>query len=195
MTDVPISASRLKGFIERIEKLIEERKAIQGDIRDVFSEAKGVGYNVPIMRKVIALRALDAADRAEQETLLDTYMHALEAVDRVQARVAAGESIRAAGAAEGVSRMTAHRLSQKAKNSRNGTGQPETTEAGTPGDDAGHRSEPSCPAEQSVNPAPSSGPVRAVHRDGEGEQSGTPTFDEIAGPIPPALIRTREAAT
>ena len=85
MTDVvskktkagPISADRLKSFIERIEKLEEERKAISGDIRDVYSEAKGVGYDVKAMRTVIALRKKDAADRDEQEQLLDVYKHAL----------------------------------------------------------------------------------------------------------------------
>ena len=57
----PISADRLKSFVERIEKLEEERKAIGGDIKDVYSEAKGVGYDV----------------KTEQETLLDVYKHAL----------------------------------------------------------------------------------------------------------------------
>ena len=87
----PISADRLKSFVERIEKLEEERKAIGGDIKDVYSEAKGVGYDVKTMRKIVSLRSMDAADlihrvivptvdeadRAEQETLLDTYKHAL----------------------------------------------------------------------------------------------------------------------
>jgi uncharacterized protein (UPF0335 family) len=73
----PISADRLKSFVERIEKLEEERKAIGGDIKDVYSEAKGVGYDVKTMRKIISLRSMDAADRAEQETLLDVYKHAL----------------------------------------------------------------------------------------------------------------------
>ncbi len=73
----PISADRLKSFIERVEKLEEERHAIGSDIRDVYSEAKGVGYDVKTMRKVVSLRKLDAADRAEQEALLDTYKHAL----------------------------------------------------------------------------------------------------------------------
>ena len=73
----PISADRLKSFVERIEKLEEERKAIGGDIKDVYSEAKGVGYDVKTMRKVVSLRQMDAADRAEQETLLDVYKHAL----------------------------------------------------------------------------------------------------------------------
>ena len=73
----PISADRLKSFIELIEKLEEERKAIGGDIRDVYSEAKGVGYDVKTMRKIVSLRKMDAADRDEQEALLDTYKHAL----------------------------------------------------------------------------------------------------------------------
>ncbi|MBM3646041.1 MAG: DUF2312 domain-containing protein [Alphaproteobacteria bacterium] len=73
----PISADRLKSFVERIEKLEEERKAIGGDIRDVYSEAKGVGYDVKTMRKVVTLRRENAADRAEAEALLDTYKHAL----------------------------------------------------------------------------------------------------------------------
>lgn len=72
-----MNVGRLKSFIERVEKLEEERKAIGGDIRDVYSEAKGVGYDVKTMRKIVALRRMDAADRAEQETLLDVYKHAL----------------------------------------------------------------------------------------------------------------------
>ena len=73
----PVSAERLKSFVERIEKLEEERGAIGSDIKDVYSEAKGVGYDVKTMRKIISLRSMDAADRAEQETLLDVYKHAL----------------------------------------------------------------------------------------------------------------------
>ena len=73
----PISADRLKSFVERIEKLEEERHAIGSDIRDVYSEAKGVGYDVKTMRKIISIRKVDAAERDEQEALLDTYKHAL----------------------------------------------------------------------------------------------------------------------
>ena len=73
----PISADRLKSFVERIEKLEEERKAIGGDIRDVYSEAKGGGFDVKTMRKVIGLRKMDAADRDEQEAILDVYKQAL----------------------------------------------------------------------------------------------------------------------
>jgi uncharacterized protein (UPF0335 family) len=73
----PISADRLKSFVERIEKLTEEKDAIGGDIKDIYSEAKGVGYDTKTIRKVIALRKMDAADRDEQATLLDVYAHAL----------------------------------------------------------------------------------------------------------------------
>lgn len=73
----PISADRLKSFMERIEKLDEERAAIAGDIRDIFSEAKDVGYDTKTMREMLRLRKMDAADRDEQETLRDVYAHAL----------------------------------------------------------------------------------------------------------------------
>lgn len=118
-----VANGRLRSFIERIEKLIEERVAIQGDIKDVFSEAKGVGYDTKIIRKVIALRAMDPADRAEQETLIETYLHALEQIDRVEARVASGESIRKAAAAEGMPKSTAIRqVTQNQRNDGNGSG-------------------------------------------------------------------------
>lgn len=118
----PISSGRLKSFIERIERLKEEQKAIAADIREVFGEAKGVGYDTKTMRKVIALRELDPADREEQQLLLDAYMFALETVDRVEARVASGESVRSAAATEGMSKSTAaRRVSQNRDNAGNGT--------------------------------------------------------------------------
>lgn len=64
-------------FCQRIEKLEEERAAIGSDIRDVFAEAKGVGYDTKTLKKCVALRAMDPADRAEQEALMDVYRHAL----------------------------------------------------------------------------------------------------------------------
>lgn len=73
----PISADRLKSFVERIEKLTEERKSISDDISDIYSEAKGTGYDVKTIRKIVALRKMDAADREEQAQLLDDYAHAL----------------------------------------------------------------------------------------------------------------------
>ncbi|WP_178130721.1 DUF2312 domain-containing protein [Reyranella sp. CPCC 100927] len=72
-----IAADRLKSFVERIEKLEEEKKAIGSDIRDVYSEAKGTGFDVKTMRTLIKLRKMDSAERDEQETLLDVYKQAL----------------------------------------------------------------------------------------------------------------------
>ena len=72
-----VAQDQIKAFIERIEKLEEERKAIGGDIRDVFSEAKGVGYDVKTMRKIISIRKQDHAERMEQEALLELYLTAL----------------------------------------------------------------------------------------------------------------------
>jgi uncharacterized protein (UPF0335 family) len=72
-----ISADRLKSFVERIERLEEEQKSLAEDKRDIYSEAKGVGYDVKTIRKVVALRKMDAADRDEANALLDTYCHAL----------------------------------------------------------------------------------------------------------------------
>ena len=68
---------QLKAIIERIERLEEEKKTISDDIRDVYAEAKGNGYDVTALRKVIRLRKQDKDERAEQEAILETYMHAL----------------------------------------------------------------------------------------------------------------------
>ena len=67
----------LKAFVERIERLEEEKKAIADDIRDVFAEAKGNGFDVKALRAVIKLRKQDADERREQEAILETYLHAL----------------------------------------------------------------------------------------------------------------------
>jgi uncharacterized protein (UPF0335 family) len=74
---VSVSSDRLKSFVERIEKLEEEKKAIAGDLKEVYAEAKDVGYDVGTIRWAIKERALDAAKRAERDTLRDTYGHAL----------------------------------------------------------------------------------------------------------------------
>ena len=68
---------QLKSIVERIEHLEEEKKAIAGDIRDVYAEAKGNGYDVAALRAVIRLRKQDKHERAEQEALVETYLHAL----------------------------------------------------------------------------------------------------------------------
>ena len=67
----------LKAFVERVERLEEEKKAITDDIRDVYAEAKGSGFDVKALRTIVRLRKLDADERREQETILETYMHAL----------------------------------------------------------------------------------------------------------------------
>jgi uncharacterized protein (UPF0335 family) len=66
-----IQAERLKSLIERIERLEEERAALTGDIREVYAEAKSAGYDTKVMRQIVRLRRMDAADRQEQEALLD----------------------------------------------------------------------------------------------------------------------------
>lgn len=68
---------QLKSFVERIERLEEEKSGIATDIRDVYGEAKGKGFDVKIMRAVVRLRKKDAAQRAEEDALLDLYLHAL----------------------------------------------------------------------------------------------------------------------
>ena len=68
---------RLKSFIERIERLEEDKSGISGDIKQVYAEAKSTGFDVKIMRQVIKLRKMAANDRQEQETLIDTYMKQL----------------------------------------------------------------------------------------------------------------------
>lgn len=67
----------LKSFVERIERLMEEKKSFADDIRDVFAEAKGTGFDVKALRTVIKLRAQDAEERKEQAGIVDTYSHAL----------------------------------------------------------------------------------------------------------------------
>jgi len=79
MSDVGgIAADKLRVFIERIERLEEEKKGIAGDIREVFAEAKSDGFDVKIMRTILKLRKMDAADRDEQDMWIDTYRKALD---------------------------------------------------------------------------------------------------------------------
>jgi uncharacterized protein (UPF0335 family) len=67
----------LRSFIERIERLEEEKKALADDIREVYSEAKGTGFDTGVMRQVVRLRKMESADRQEQEAMLDLYLGAL----------------------------------------------------------------------------------------------------------------------
>ena len=68
---------QLKAFVERVERLEEEKKAIADDIRDVYAEAKGSGYDIKTLRIVVRLRKQDSNERKEQEAILETYLHAL----------------------------------------------------------------------------------------------------------------------
>jgi uncharacterized protein (UPF0335 family) len=68
---------QLKAIIERIERMEEEKKTISDDIREIFLEARGNGFDVKALRTIIRMRKMDDADRREQETVLETYMHAL----------------------------------------------------------------------------------------------------------------------
>jgi uncharacterized protein (UPF0335 family) len=78
MTDVGgVAADQLRSYIERVERLEEEKAGIAADIKDVFAEAKGNGFDVKTMRQIIRLRKLEEIDRQEQETLLDLYKRAL----------------------------------------------------------------------------------------------------------------------
>ena len=73
-----IAADRLRTFVERIERLEEEKGAITADIREVYAEAKGTGFNAKILRQIVRLRGLDQADRREQEAILELYKRALD---------------------------------------------------------------------------------------------------------------------
>lgn len=72
-----IAADRLRQFIERIERLEEEKAAMASDVREVYAEAKTVGFDPKVMRQIVKLRKMDTADQQEMEALIETYKHAL----------------------------------------------------------------------------------------------------------------------
>lgn len=72
-----VAGERLRSFIERVERLEEEKAVIAGDIKEVYAEAKGEGYEVKVLRQIVRLRKMDRAQRQEQEALLDLYLSAL----------------------------------------------------------------------------------------------------------------------
>lgn len=76
--NIELAASRLKSFIERIERLEEDKAAIASDIKDVFAEAKSAGFDNKAMRTCLKLRKMNAADRDEQEFLIEQYKKALD---------------------------------------------------------------------------------------------------------------------
>ncbi len=72
-----VAADQLRSIVERIERLEEEKKALADDIKEVYAEAKGNGFDTKILRKVISLRKRDRAELDEEESLLDVYLRAL----------------------------------------------------------------------------------------------------------------------
>ncbi len=76
-----VAVDQLKSIIGRVEKLEEEKTGISADIRDVFAEAKGNGFDVKAIRTIIKMRKMDASEREEAETILDTYLHALGMIE------------------------------------------------------------------------------------------------------------------
>lgn len=82
MTTLQVSAQKhLRQFVEQIERLEEEKKAIADDIRDKFSEAKAVGFDVKALRQIVRLRKKSVSERQEEESMLAVYMHALGMLD------------------------------------------------------------------------------------------------------------------
>lgn len=81
MTDAPSKThnvdAQLKAIVERIERLEEERSVCASDIKDVYTEAKGNGFDTKALRTIIRIRKMDPNERAEQETILDTYLRAM----------------------------------------------------------------------------------------------------------------------
>ena len=72
-----VAGERLRSFVQRLERLEEEKAALTADIREVYNEAKGEGFDTKIMRQIVRLRKMETADRQEQEALLDLYKQAL----------------------------------------------------------------------------------------------------------------------
>lgn len=78
MTEVSgVAAERLRSFIERVERLEEEKAALAADIKEVYSEAKATGFDIKVIRMIVRLRKMDQTDRQEQEQILDLYKRAL----------------------------------------------------------------------------------------------------------------------
>lgn len=81
MDSATVNAGHLRGFIERVERLEEEKRAIADDIKDVYAEAKANGFEPKVMRKIVSMRRQDYEKRKEEETILDLYLNALGMLD------------------------------------------------------------------------------------------------------------------
>ena len=85
---IEIPGTRILSFIERIEQIDEELKALNEGKKDIFSEAKGEGFDVKVLREILRLRKQDQDERDEQESLLDIYLRAIQTAETVQAKAA-----------------------------------------------------------------------------------------------------------
>jgi len=86
-----VAGEQLKSFIERIERLEEEKRALSGDIKEVYAEARGTGFEPKIMRQIIKLRKMDKEEVDEEESLLDLYKRALGMMPGAEMEVRAAE--------------------------------------------------------------------------------------------------------
>lgn len=78
-----VARDQLRAFVERIERLEEEKKTVADDIKDVYGEAKAMGFDIKILRRVISLRKKDDQERMEEDLILDTYLHALGMIEEL----------------------------------------------------------------------------------------------------------------
>ncbi len=76
-----VARDQLRAFVERIERLEEEKKTVGDDIKDVYGEAKSSGFDTKILKKLIAIRKMDENERMEEDLILDTYLHAMGMID------------------------------------------------------------------------------------------------------------------
>jgi uncharacterized protein (UPF0335 family) len=93
MAKTNFAKDQLKSVIERIERLEKEKAEMAGDIKEVFAEAKGNGFDVKIIRKVLRIRKQDAAERSTEEEMIDLYLHAVGFEDTPLAKAASGLSL------------------------------------------------------------------------------------------------------
>lgn len=164
-----MDASKLKSYVERIERLEEEQAGIGADKKDIFSEAKSHGFNTKVLRRLIRERKRDKADREQEEAELETYRAALDAG---VALVKSGLSLRDAAKQSGASKSSIHRaLSVPAPSHDAETG--EITENGATSD--------TVPGDDARTPEPSR----------SAEVVSTPSDDGLD--IPPALRRVKAA--
>jgi uncharacterized protein (UPF0335 family) len=184
----PVIADRLKSFVDRIERVAEEIKGLQGDVKDIYSEAKAIGYDVATMRKVIRLRGMDAADRAEEETLLDVYLHALGmTMGNAVREVMAGAGVRATAEKYDVSRTALSRSVPKSDDAPIlGTPSP-STQTPTDREHGGIDPVPEKRADEPTSVRDAGAPA-VTSADG----LGVTTITESCGPCP---VPTADAAT